>query len=474
MFFHSLQFLAFLVVTFAVYWAVAKSKTARLGVLLVASLLFYAAWSPFPLLVFLWCAVVDRLTTRGMARWDERPGVRKLLMIVSVVSNLGVLCTFKYADLLYSTSATLLGYVGIGVRYEKLGLILPIGLSFVVFQAISLVVDVYRRQLDPKTFGFFEHVLYLLFFPQVVAGPIIRTRDLLERFSRTPTLDPEAGGRGLFRIAVGIVKKLVLADLLASGIVDPVFANPQNYTSAENVVAAVAYTFQLYLDFSAYSDIAIGAAALFGFSFPENFNKPYLAKNLFEFWNRWHISLSTWLRDYLYIPLGGNRVAKGRLLFNLMVVMVLGGLWHGADWRFALWGGIHGVALVITRIFWWARGGKPRNPTYVGVVFAWAATFTVVVLTRVIFRAPDVGLAWEMYDRMLDFTGGTANVSLVVWATLAAAFVLHGVPHKWFDLAARGFVWLPAPARAVALVGLGLVIRQIGAVEMRPYIYFQF
>ncbi len=473
MFFHSVQFLAFLIVTFGLYWAVAKSRVARLGVLLTASLVFYAAWTPLPLVVFIWCTVVDFLTTRGMARWDDRPGVRKALMIVSVVSNLGVLSTFKYADLLYSTSAWLLGKVGLEVRYEPLGLLLPLGLSFVVFQGISLVVDVYRREVDPRSFNFFEHLLYLLFFTRLVAGPIVRSRDLLERFRQTPTLSSEDGARGLFRIAVGIAKKLVLADLLAAGIVDPVFANPGNYTSAENLVAAVAYTFQLYLDFSAYSDIAIGASALFGFKFPENFNKPYLAKNLFEFWNRWHVSLSTWLRDYLYIPLGGNRASKPRVLFNLMVVMVLGGLWHGADWRFALWGGIHGLGLVVVRMFWW-RFGKPKDPGVPRVALAWLLTFTVVVLTRVIFRAPDVGVAWDMYARMLDFVPGLANVSTVVWVTLGAAFAFHLVPKNAFELAARAFVWLPAPARAVALVGLGLAIRQVGAVEMRPYIYFQF
>lgn len=473
MFFHSVQFLAFLVVSFALYWAVARSRAARMGVLLTSSLLFYAAWSPFPLVIFIWCALVDFLTTRGMARWGHDKGIRKALMIVSVVSNLGVLSTFKYADLLYSSSAWLLSHVGLEVRYEPLGLILPIGLSFVVFQAISLVVDVYRGQLDPRSFNFFEHVLYLLFFPQVVAGPIIRTKDLLERFREVPTLTAEQGARGIFRIAVGIVKKLVLADLLAAGIVDPVFANPSNYTSAENLVAAVAYTFQLYLDFSAYSDIAIGAAALFGFTFPENFNRPYLAKNLFEFWNRWHVSLSTWLRDYLYIPMGGNRVARGRVLFNLMTVMVLGGLWHGADWRFALWGGIHGVGLVVVRVFWW-RFGRPQDPAWPRVAMAWLATFTVVVLTRVIFRAPDVGVAWEMYTRLLDFTPGLANVSTVVWVTLGAAFALHFVPKNAIEWGTRTFIWLPAPARAVALVGLGLAIRQVAAVEMRPYIYFQF
>jgi alginate O-acetyltransferase complex protein AlgI len=237
-------------------------------------------------------------------------------------------------------------------------------------------------------------------------------------------------------------------------------------------VAAVAYTFQLYFDFSAYSDIAIGAAALFGFTLPENFKRPYLARNLFEFWNRWHVSLSTWLRDYLYIPLGGNRCSRERVLFNLMVVMVLGGLWHGADWRFALWGAVHGVGLVITRIWWWARG-KP-NYGLLGTASGWTVTFTVVVLTRVIFRAENVELAWVFYQQLLEFSGGLANVSGLVWAALAVAAASHLTPPRLWDLSADLFARMPAPVRAAMLVGIGLAVRQAATVEMRPYIYFQF
>jgi len=324
------------------------------------------------------------------------------------------------------------------------------------------------------THSYPEHLLYLLFFPQVVAGPIVRSRDLLARFRQVPRLTPEAGARGLFRIATGLGKKLLIADVLAVGLVDRVFAAPSLYTSAECLMATLAYTFQLYCDFSAYSDIAIGTAALFGFQVPENFNKPYLAKNLFEFWNRWHVSLSTWLRDYLYIPMGGNRCSRPRVLFNLMVVMSLGGLWHGADWRFALWGGVHGVGLVLTRIWWWVRGGRPKEHHFLGAAAGMLGTFAVVVLTRIIFRAANLDMAAQMVRALLELSGGLANVSGLVWAALAVAAATHAMPARAYELASGLFVRMPVPVRAAALVGLGLIVRQVASVELRPYIYFQF
>lgn len=472
MYFHSLQFLALLVATYGLYWLVYRHKAARLGVLLVASLFFYVAWSPWPLLIFLAIAASDHLCIRGMVRWRDRPRVRKLLMLTSVVVNLGVLGTFKYADMLRRTAVWALEPLGIAVRTEPFNLLLPIGLSFVCFQALSYVVDVYRGEASGEhSFG--EHLLYLLFFPQVVAGPIIRAADLLERFNQVPQVSAEAGARGLYRVAIGLVKKLAIADVLGTGLVDPVFSAPHEFTSAECLVAAVAYTFELYCDFSAYSDIAIGAAALFGFELPENFNSPYLARNLFEFWNRWHISLSTWLRDYLYIPLGGNRASRPRVLFNVMVVMVLGGLWHGADWRFALWGGVHGLMLVLTRLWWWWRG-RAEDPGWLRVGLGMLGTFAVVVLTRIVFRAPNLELAGQMYLRLLEGSLGLANVTPLVWLMLAVAAVSHAVPERLYVGAAELFVRLPAPVRAVVLVGLGLGLRHLSAVEARPYVYFQF
>jgi alginate O-acetyltransferase complex protein AlgI len=473
----SIPYLVFLGLTFTLYWAVHRHKVARLSVLLVASLFFYMIWTPFPVLVFFGCAAIDHLIVKGLARWQS-PRLRKALVVTSVVSNVGLLTTFKYADMFRETARSLLAPLGVAVRDEPFGLLLPIGLSFLCFQAISYVVDVYRGKASAE-YSYLEHLLYLLFFPRVVSGPIVRASALLECFKDVPFLTPGAGGRALYRIAVGLVKKLVIADVLGSGLVDPVFGDPEAYTSAECLMAAVAYTFELYFDFSGYSDIAIGAAALFGFEFPENFARPYLAKNLFEFWNRWHMSLSSWLRDYLYIPLGGNRASKPRVLFNLMTVMVLGGLWHGADWRFAVWGAVHGVALCLTRSWWWLRGGRPESASagvlgVVGTGFSMLCTFTVVVLTRVVFRAPDMTHAGHFYERMLLFMPGLANVSLLVWIMLAVAVVSHAVPMKLYDSVGTLFVRLPAPARAVVLVLIGLGIRHLASVEARPYVYLQF
>ncbi|MDC0710681.1 MBOAT family protein [Stigmatella sp. ncwal1] len=468
----SIPYLVFLALTFALYWAVHRHRVARLGVLLVASLCFYVAWTPLPILVFFVGAGFDHLVVKGLAR-AQSPRTRKALVTASVVFNLGLLGTFKYADLFRQTAQSLLAPLGVHVRAEPFGWLLPIGLSFLCFQAISYVVDVYRGKASAEH-SYLEHLLYLLFFPRVVSGPIVRASALLERFGEVPTLTPEAGGRALYRIAVGLVKKLVIADVLGSGLVDPVFGNPEAYTSAECLVAAVAYTFELYLDFSGYSDVAIGAAALFGFEFPENFQRPYLARNLFEFWNRWHMSLSSWLRDYLYIPLGGNRRSKPRVLFNLMMVMVLGGLWHGADWRFAIWGGVHGVGLGLLRTWWWIRGGRPESAGPLRVGLGILVTFTVVVLTRVVFRAPDLAHAGAFYARMALGMPGLDNVSGLVWAMLGVAVVSHMLPMRLFHDAGTLFVRMPAPVRAVVLVLIGLGIRHLSAVETRPYVYLQF
>jgi D-alanyl-lipoteichoic acid acyltransferase DltB (MBOAT superfamily) len=468
----SLPFLAFLGCTFALYWAVYRHTALRLGVLLLASLAFYAVWTPLPLLLLVPCALVDHLCVRGMEA-SARPGLRRALLLVSVGVNLGALGTFKYAELLRETSARLLAPLGVGVRAQPFDLLLPLGLSFFCFQAISYSVDVYRREASGR-YTFPEHLLYLLFFPRVVAGPIVRARDLLARFRQTPTLSADEGAHALYRITLGLVKKLVVADVLGAGLVDAVFANPSGYTSAECLVAAVAYSFELYFDFSGYSDMALGAAALFGFRLPENFARPYLAKNLFEFWNRWHMSLSSWLRDYLYRPLGGSRVSRPRVLFNLVVVMALGGLWHGADWRFAVWGGVHGLLLCVVRGYWWVRGKRPEARG------AWAAlpglllTFSAVVLTRVVFRAQSLEAAADFYRQLLHLSGGLANVSPWVWAMLALAALSHASPLAWRVRLGELFVRLPVPARAVVLVAVGLGIRHLASVETRPYVYLKF
>ncbi len=475
MLFHSVQFMVFLVASLALYWAVHRQRHARLIVLFVASVVFYSAWMPLPLVLFAVLAFIMWQTRNGIMRARSERG-RKAWVAVSVTLFLLTLSLFKYANLFYSTAIDLAKLVGAEAEYHRLDWIFPLGISFGVFQAIHYVVDVYRGHIKEK-YGFWKTLLYLLFFPHLIAGPIVRAPFLLARFDETPSLSRDEAARAIYRIATGIAKKLLLADLLSVGIVDPVFASPTIYTSTEVLVAVVAYTFQIYYDFSAYSDIAIGAAALFGFKFPENFNKPYVARNLFEFWNRWHMTLSTWLRDYLYFPLGGSREGKWKTLRNVMIVMVLGGLWHGAGWRFALWGFVHGCGLWIVRCYWWATGKEdPRAPAQLslGTVGGIALTFTYVVLSRVFFRANDASHALVVFEQMIEFTVGVVNVPTAVWAALAIAALLHWLPSAWYEKSARAFIWLPAPVRAVGLIVLIVSVRQIASFEARPYIYFQF
>ncbi|HEY8210674.1 MAG TPA: MBOAT family O-acyltransferase, partial [Myxococcaceae bacterium] len=279
---------------------------------------------------------------------------------------------------------------------------------------------------------------------------------------------------GIWLILWGMFKKVVLADNFAP-LAEMAFDNSR-FTAATVLLGTLAFGLQIYCDFSGYSDIARGTARVLGFDIMWNFNLPYSATNLREFWQRWHISLSTWLRDYLYIPLGGNRGSNARTLRNLMIVMVLGGLWHGADWRFALWGGIHGTFLLLIRCYWWYVNPEAEKAKkgMVGAALGILATFICVALTRIFFRAPDIQHAFAMFQQLSHFSWGLANVSSLVWATLGAGIFLYALPKNAYQSAVDLFTRAPVLARAVALVALGLVARKIAGFEVQPYIYFQF
>ncbi len=326
----------------------AYRPVGRVIILFVASSLFYQAWAsamPGPYRYLLALLLGTIVLDYYLGLWIERasdPRWRKVLVIVSLCSNLGVLVFFKYADFFALDVLHL--------KVEPLHLILPAGISFHTFQSLSYTIDVYRRQLR-ATRSVVTFATFVLFFPQLVAGPIVRAQTLLPQLEELPVLELEAASRGLFRIVVGLFKKIALADTLGLALVDRVFEAPERFSAIEVIAAVYAYALQIYLDFSAYSDIAIGSAQVLGFTLPENFQTPYRAANLQEFWRRWHISLSTWLRDYLYIPLGGDRGMPERTYLNLIATMLLGGLWHGANWTFVAWGALHGVGLAVTRIF---------------------------------------------------------------------------------------------------------------------------
>jgi D-alanyl-lipoteichoic acid acyltransferase DltB (MBOAT superfamily) len=320
----------------------------RVVILFVASSLFYHAWAaamPGPYRYLLALLLGTIVLDYYLGLWIERteaPGRRKALVIVSLCSNLGILVFFKYAD--FFTHDVLRLHV------SRLHLILPAGISFHTFQSLSYTIDVYRKQLK-ATRSVVTFATFVLFFPQLVAGPIVRAQDLLPQLEALPALELERATAGLFRIVVGLFKKIALADTLALALVDRVFEAPERFSAIEVIAGVYAYALQIYLDFSAYSDIAIGSAQVLGFTLPENFRTPYRSANLQEFWRRWHISLSTWLRDYLYITLGGSKGAPWRTYVNLIATMVLGGLWHGASWAFIVWGALHGAGLAVTRYF---------------------------------------------------------------------------------------------------------------------------
>jgi D-alanyl-lipoteichoic acid acyltransferase DltB (MBOAT superfamily) len=320
----------------------------RVMLLFVASSLFYQAWAsamPGPyrylLALLLGTIALDYYLGIWIARTED-PWKRKALLVVSLCSNLGILVVFKYAD--FFTQDVL------QLDVERLNLILPAGISFHTFQSLSYTIDVYRREL-PATKSVITFATFVLFFPQLVAGPIVRAQDLLPQLEQPPALQLDKATRGLFRIVLGLFKKVALADAFAIAIVDRVFEAPERFSSVEVAVGVIGYAFQIFLDFSAYSDIAIGSAQVLGFELPENFRTPYRSANIQEFWRRWHISLSTWLRDYLYITLGGNKHGPARTYINLILTMLLGGLWHGASWAFIVWGALHGFGLAVTRFF---------------------------------------------------------------------------------------------------------------------------
>jgi len=325
-----------------------KAPLGRLLVLFLVSCLFYHAWAVgmvgayrYLLCLILGIVVLDY----HLALWIERssdPRLRKLFLIGSLVSNLGVLALFKYTD--FFTQDVL------HLHVEPLHLILPAGISFHTFQSLSYTIDVYRRQLKATT-SVVQFATFVMFFPQLVAGPIVRADELLPQLADPPPHDARLAADGFYRIAIGLFKKIGISDFLSLSIVDRVFADPSHFSSLEVLVGVYAYAFQIFLDFSAYSDIAIGSAQLLGFTLPENFKTPYRSANLQEFWRRWHMSLSRWLRDYLYIPLGGSRGSEIYTYRNLVLTMLLGGLWHGASWTFIVWGALHGGGLAVTRVF---------------------------------------------------------------------------------------------------------------------------
>jgi D-alanyl-lipoteichoic acid acyltransferase DltB (MBOAT superfamily) len=364
---------------------------------------------------------------------DRREGGGSLGLIyaVAIPLLLAPLVVFKYWNWLAGDFSGALSHIGVELALPDIALPLPIGISFFTFQAIAYLIDVGRS--DPAETHFLRFSTFIGFVPQLVAGPIVRRSELLPQLERLPDLLRGQVGRGLFRISRGMVKKIILADILRVGIVDPLFTDPQNFTGVELLIGLYAYTLQIYYDFSGYTDIAIGSALLFGITLPENFRRPYKAVNVTDFWRRWHITLSLWVRHYVYFPIGGARGAAGRVYFNLLCVFLIIGVWHGASWNFVAYGLLHGLAMAVNR---WFRKRHGRDPEAVPAGW-WPRTWRVlltlhfIVLARILFRAEDFGTSWVYLQGLWDPTLLMPRFSLMALMIMALGFAIHFSPDRW-------------------------------------------
>ena len=399
MLFNSIEFLIFLPTVFFFYWFVASRNLKLQNLLvLIASYIFYGWWDWRFLSLLAFSTIVDYWVGLRINQ-VEKKSIRKIFLLVSLTVNLGLLGFFKYFNFFSRSWAEAWGSVGIHVDPIVLNIILPVGISFYTFQTLSYSIDIYKGHLKP-TKDFIAFAAFVSFFPQLVAGPIERASNLLPQIIRTRTFDYQKAVNGINFIIIGLFKKVVIADNL-SPFVDQVFANP-NQNPIILIIGAIAFGIQIYGDFSGYSDIAIGVAALFGFQLMTNFNFPYFSTSIPEFWKKWHISLSTWFRDYLYIPIGGSKVSFPRAIFNVFVIFLVSGFWHGANWTFIVWGAIHAV-LFIPGFIKKHKGKLNKSKSRIGQIVAGIGTFAIVTVAWVFFRADSVGAAATYLRQALDF-----------------------------------------------------------------------
>jgi len=477
--FNSLLFPVFLIAVVGISWGLARMRALRLLFLLIASWLFYMSWHPWFIGLIIFSTLVDFFIAKRIEdtpRTDEK--TRKRLLYASLVSNLGLLGYFKYTNFFLGTIGGVLSGVGLDAAIPHFNIMLPVGISFYTFQTISYTVDVYRGEIKAeRRLGRFA--LFVTFFPQLVAGPIVRAKDFLPQIDKVPRLTHEDVSASLFRITRGLVKKVVIADFLAVNIVDRAFSDPSMYSSAELMVALYAYTMQIYCDFSGYTDVAIGAARLLGYKLPENFDRPYQATSVAHFWRRWHKTLAQWLRHYVFFPLGGSRGGMWMAHRNTFITLILIGLWHGADWKFVVYGAIHGIAVSINRVY--ARRQKAIDPDYesrkqpwLSVLWKVFVTFNFVVLARILFRADGFAESWDYTVALLNNGWGLGRIDGGVWWILGISYAIHWTPKHWIDNAREGFKGLTPAAQGAALAGIAAVVATVAETDVVPFIYFQF
>ncbi len=485
--FHSVGFLVFLAFVLSAFWTLANQRSARTWLLLCASYFFYGAYEVWYLGLIAFSTFLDYgcggLIHRAAQRGDRR--MMNVGLLISLFGNLGVLAFFKYTDWLVQSFQ--LGLDALGVNCDLwetrtsllpawlldskyLRIIVPVGISFYTFQTLSYTIDIYRGVLRPAR-GLLDFALFVSFFPQLVAGPIVRAKDFLPQLELRPRFDRERMHEGLWRISTGLLKKVAIADVLGGHLVDPCYGSPEEFSALVHLLALYAFTLQIYFDFSAYTDIAIGAAKLIGFDLPENFVQPYRARSVREFWRRWHISLSSWVRDYIYFPLGGSRGGELRVGANLLMTMLVIGVWHGASILWVVYGLLQGAVMIFERTRERFFGGRPfvRGPLTSFV--AWFLTFHFIVFSCLFIRSKNVA----DLQGMISVFGpeGVDVIGRAAWLALAFGALSHFWPQAITEAFHRAMLRLPTPVAGVVTgVAAGLVA--VLVVGDTPYIYFQF
>jgi alginate O-acetyltransferase complex protein AlgI len=482
-------FWIFYLLVLAGYTIIYRKHFLRNFYLLLASLFFYYKSGGLFLFLLVLVTVVDFICGLLIHR-SRRKSFKRLFIVLSLVSNLGILAYFKYTGFFISTINELLGTdfqvydflasfsnAHMGTSFNISTIILPVGISFFTFQSLSYTLDIYRGKLEPLRnivdFGF-----YVSFFPQLVAGPIVRAYEFIPQLYRDYNLTTREFGHALFLILKGLIKKIIISDFIAVNLVDRVFDFPSVYSGFENLAAVYGYGLQIYCDFSGYTDIAIGLALILGFRLPVNFNSPYKATGIADFWKRWHISLSRWLKDYLYISLGGNRKGKIRTGINLMITMLLGGLWHGAALRFIIWGGLHGIGLVINKI-WHSIFGSRLHSGRFGKAVAVFITFNFVSFCWIFFRAKDMDTGLLMLKQIAEnFSPGSWLTVLPAYSSvfllMCAGYFIHFLPERIKESYRGLFIRIPLPAQFVVVMLIAVLLIQMRTTEVMPFIYFRF
>lgn len=493
MLFNSYTFIVFFIIMLVLHNVIRFPWKVKKINLLIASYIFYAAWNP-PFILILWLStVVDYFVGRALYNQPNK-AKRKALLVISLIGNLGMLCFFKYGTFLLDNFVTLVNAFGINYQPAAPNIILPAGISFYTFTTLCYTIDMYKKKSEPVK-SLLDFSLFVTFFPHLVAGPIVRPPQLVPQFESPRTATHKQLMNGLFLVTLGLFMKVVLADGMLSATADTIFNSKASLHTLDAWMGVLAFSGQIFFDFAGYSTCAIGVASCLGFSLPENFLYPYAAIGFSDFWRRWHITLSAWLRDYLYIPLGGNRIGKIRTYMNLMITMLLGGLWHGASWTFVVWGALHGLYLWIEK---WIIDHRVKVPLAVSqketvVVQGYMAprflkkvkssnfhlallTFFLVNVTWVFFRSEDFSTAWRLLTSMFRFSGGgevvlttlaILKVSIITVMLVACHWMMRNTrvlteasKQRWWVL---GTVW-----------GAMIILLMLSQQSSSSFIYFQF